>query len=85
MNKLCAVLITLWLPALAWAGSVNVNTANAALLSQELDGIGLAKAEAIVKFRSEHGSFETAEELLKVKGIGPKVLDANTGNIQVSD
>jgi competence protein ComEA len=85
MNKLCVSLVVLCLPVFAWAGPVNVNTADARTLSEELSGIGMAKAEAIIEYRNAHGAFEMAEELLKVKGIGPGVLDANTGNILVSD
>ena len=85
MKNLCASLIVLSLPLIVWAGPINVNTADAERLAQELDGVGMSKAESIVKYRNEHGGFETAEELLKVKGIGAGVLDANTGNILVSD
>ena len=72
-------------PMLLLAGPVNVNTADAETLSAELIGIGLSKAEAIVDYRGRNGDFEAAEELLKVKGIGPRVLAANQGNILVED
>ena len=75
----------LLLPLLVWAGPVNVNTADAELIAKELAGIGLSKAQAIIDFRNEYGSFESAEELVKVKGIGPRVLAANAGNIIVDD
>jgi len=75
----------LLLPLLVWAGPVNVNTADAELIAKELAGIGLSKAQAIIDFRNEYGSFESAEELVKVKGIGPRVLAANAGNILVDD
>ena len=73
------------LSALALAGPVNVNTADAETISRELKGIGLAKARAIVQFREQHGEFELPEELLKVKGIGPRVLADNREHIRVSD
>ena len=75
----------LLLPLLVWAGPVNVNTADAELIAKELAGIGLSKAQAIIDFRNEYGRFESAEELVKVKGIGPRVLAANAGNILVDD
>ena len=34
-----------------------------------LPGIGEAKAEAILQYRSEHGAFSAAEELLQISGI----------------
>jgi competence protein ComEA len=85
MKQLRVLLASLMLPVLAWAGPVNVNTADAESISNELIGIGLTKAQAIVDFRAENGAFESAEELLKVKGIGPRVLAANTGNILIQD
>jgi competence protein ComEA len=85
MNKLLMLVIALVSPVLVLAGPVNVNTADAENISQELIGIGLAKAQAIVDYRSQNGAFETPEELLKVKGIGPRVLAANSGNIMTKD
>jgi competence protein ComEA len=53
--------------------AVNVNKANSAQL-QTLNGIGPAKAQEIIKYRKAHGGFKTVEELVNVKGIGPKSL-----------
>ncbi len=85
MKKFLMLLIALALPVGVFAGPVNVNTADAEMISQELIGIGLVKAQAIIEYRNLNGAFETPEELLKVKGIGPRVLAANTGNILVED
>ena len=71
------------MPAIASAGPVNVNTADAATLARELDGIGAAKAEAIVEYRQQNGPFRSAEDLLKVQGIGERVLEQNRGNIRL--
>jgi competence protein ComEA len=54
-------------------GSVNLNSANSAQL-QTLDGIGPAKAQEILKYRKMHGGFKTVDELVNVKGIGPKTM-----------
>ena len=54
-------------------GSVNLNSANSAQL-QTLNGIGPAKAQEILKYRKIHGGFKTVDELVNVKGIGPKTL-----------
>jgi competence protein ComEA len=85
MKKFLMLLIALASPVGVFAGPVNVNTADAEMISQELIGIGMAKAQAIIEYRTLNGAFETPEELLKVKGIGPRVLAANTGNILVED
>jgi competence protein ComEA len=76
-------LVASLLPAIAWAGPVNVNTADAATLASELDGIGPAKAQAIVEYRQQNGPFRSADDLLKVQGIGERVLEQNRGNIRV--
>ncbi len=49
-------------------GKININTAQAAELCT-LPGIGAAKAEAIIAYRSEHGSFKQIEDIMKVTGI----------------
>jgi competence protein ComEA len=82
-RALVQALVASLLPAIAWAGPVNVNTADAATLASELDGIGPAKAQAIVEYRQQNGPFRSADDLLKVQGIGERVLEQNRGNIRV--
>lgn len=53
---------------------VDINTADQTEL-ESLPGIGTAKAEAILDYRSIHGSFDSIEELLEVEGIGEKLLE----------
>ena len=53
--------------------SVNINRANSAQL-QTLNGIGPTKAQEILRYRKAHGGFKTVDELVNVKGIGPKTL-----------
>ena len=71
-RALVQALVVSLLPAIAAAGPVNVNTADASTLAQELDGIGPAKAQAIVEHRQKNGPFRTPEDLLKVQGIGER-------------
>jgi len=77
-------LALLTLSALAFAGQVNINTADAETISAELTGIGLSKAKAIVEYREKHGPFRSVEDLSLVKGIGDKTVEKNRGDIQVS-
>jgi competence protein ComEA len=69
----------------ALAGPVNINTADAAKLAAELDGVGPALAEAIVADRQANGNFATAEALMRVKGIGARIIEINKANILVAD
>ena len=48
MFKLIHALIVTLVPALVWAGPVDINTADAATIAKELQGIGLSRAQAIV-------------------------------------
>lgn len=69
----------------AFAGTVNINTADARTLAKELKGVGAAKAEAIVKYRAEKGPFKAVEELKKVEGIGESTYESNKSNIKIKD
>lgn len=60
-------------PGSAATGPVNVNTASAAQL-ESLPGVGPTIAEAIVAARAEH-RFQTVDDLLRVRGIGPSRLE----------
>lgn len=60
-------------PAGETASPVNVNTASAADL-ERLPGIGPTLARRIVEHRETRGLFRRMEDLLEVKGIGPKLL-----------
>lgn len=65
-----------------WA--VNVNTADAAAIAEELNGVGVKKAQAIVNYREENGQFKTIESLTEVKGIGIKTVEKNRDAIELT-
>jgi len=56
---------------------VKINTADAQTIADQLNGIGLKKAEAIIEYRKEHGPFKTLEDLKSVKGIGDATVSTN--------
>jgi len=64
-----------------FAGPVNVNTADATTLAQELNGVGEKTAQAIVEYREANGPFKSLDDLKNVKGVGDKVIENNQGNI----
>ena len=83
MFKLIQAFIVTLAPALVWAGPVDINTADAATIAKELQGIGLSRAQAIVAYREKNGAFRSADDLRKIKGIGAKVLERNRANIKL--
>ncbi|NLB82778.1 MAG: ComEA family DNA-binding protein [Synergistaceae bacterium] len=58
----------------ASSGPVNVNSATLQEL-ERLPGVGPATARAILEYRTSRGYFSSVEDLLRVKGIGPKKLE----------
>jgi len=48
-----------------------------------LPGIGYGKAKVIVEYRNNNGEFICIEDLLKVKGIGKKILQGMKDRIKV--
>lgn len=79
------LLLLLTLLPLAGAAQtlVNLNTADAATLARDLEGIGESKARAIVEHRRRNGAFRSVDELALVKGIGPKTLELNRPRLRV--
>lgn len=69
------------MPAVADSGKVNINTASKEVL-MTLKGVGEAIAERIIEYRKAH-PFKTPEEIMKVKGIGTKIFEANKDKIVV--
>lgn len=81
-----ALAFALALPGLLLAATpVNINQANAAAIAKSLDGIGPAKAEAIVAWREAHGPFKKADDLKHVKGIGKATIERNRAAILLAD
>ena len=79
------------LPMVAFASTefkdtetVNINKANAATLAAYLKGVGVNKAEAIVKYRKSNGSFKSAADIKNVPGIGDETYKDIKSKISTS-
>ena len=69
---------------LAQAEMVNINTADAETLAAAISGVGITKAEEIVRYREQHGPFSSVEELSMVRGIGSKTIEKNRATLSAS-
>jgi competence protein ComEA len=67
----------------AVAGPVDINTADASTLAKELNGVGPARAQAIVAYRNEHGPFKSVDDLALVKNIPRKLIENNRDMLRV--
>ncbi len=79
-------ILTLCLIMMMWTSiafaAVNINTASQSAL-EAIHGVGPAKAAAIVKEREMNGQFTSKEDLMRVKGIGPKLLEKIMDDIEL--
>jgi competence protein ComEA len=85
MKNWAATLVALVLlaPIGAFAEPVNINTADAATLAKALNGVGPAKAKAIVSYRDKNGPFKSVDQLAMVEGITQKLIDKNRADIRL--
>lgn len=76
LSALLASVLSLSRPARAGGkgveGAVNLNTATPEVLAL-LPGVGPAKAQSILAYRKRH-PFRTVDELVRIKGIGRKMV-----------
>ncbi|MCP4009059.1 MAG: helix-hairpin-helix domain-containing protein [Proteobacteria bacterium] len=68
---------------MALATPVNINTATASEIAAALNGVGMAKAEALIAYRSENGMFTSAGQIVNVSGIGQATFEKNKADILV--
>jgi len=83
MLRILLISLIFLFASVVYAEAVNINSASAEELQENLTGIGPKKAIAIIEYREANGPFYSPEELVNVKGIGPKTLEKNKENILV--
>lgn len=63
--------------------AVSINQATAEQLAAALSGVGLKKAEGIVRYREQNGPFTRVEQLQEVPGIGPALFEKNRTRLKM--
>jgi uncharacterized protein len=82
-KELAAMLERVVVSCVNFAG-VEVNSASAALL-KHVSGVNARVASAIVKYREEHGPFNSRVALQKVPGLGPATFVQAAGFLKVAN
>ncbi len=82
-KELAAMLDRVVISCVNFAG-VEVNSASAALL-KHVSGVNTRVANAIVKYREEHGPFKSRNELQKVPGFGPSTFLQAAGFLKIAN
>lgn len=85
LNLFIAIVLALSIHTAAFAAErLNINTASATQLADQMNGVGEVKAEAIIAYRDANGKFESVDQLVNVKGIGLATIEKNREAITVS-
>ena len=63
---------------------IDLNKADAKILSKSVKGFGQKRAEAIVKYREEHGNFKSVDELAHVRGLGNQFVKSHLAQLEAA-
>ncbi|MFT6271113.1 MAG: competence protein ComEA [Alphaproteobacteria bacterium] len=83
ITKTLIALVVIFFSTITFASSVNINAASANEIAAALNGVGSAKAQAIIEYRTANGNFTNASQIVNVSGIGPATYEKNKADILV--
>jgi competence protein ComEA len=81
IKKIILIIFCFFSPS-TW--TIDINTAAEQELADELYGIGKIKAKRLVEYRKKIGGFIAIEQIMEVKGIGPKIFQQNRDKLELS-
>ncbi|MDH5356412.1 MAG: helix-hairpin-helix domain-containing protein [Gammaproteobacteria bacterium] len=83
IKTILIALVALLVSNISLAAPVNINAASASEIAEALNGVGMAKAEALIAYRTANGMFTSAEQIIEVRGIGPAIFEKNKDDILI--
>ncbi len=66
------------------AAPVDVNTASPQALAEAMHGVGIKRAQAIVRYREQNGAFSSVDQLAQVRGISVNIVERNRHRVTAS-
>ena len=63
------------------AAPVDVNTASPQALAEAMHGVGIKRAQAIVRYREQNGAFSSVDQLAQVRGISANIVERNRDRV----
>ena len=84
-------IVALVFSLMLYAGSANaqqaidINSASAKEIAAAMKGVGEKRAQQIIEYRKANGPYQSIDDLINIKGIGKKTIQANREKIMVKE
>ena len=65
--------------------AIDINSASAKEIAAAMKGVGEKRAQQIIEYRKANGPYQSIDDLINIKGIGKKTIQANREKIMVKE